>query len=178
MILIGFTGYKQSGKNTVASTLAMYLPLNKVIYTAFADGIKKQVCDEFEISLKQLESIKCKPIVRKVLQFVGTEWGRQEKGESVWINLLDEQLKQQPQDSVVLITDVRFPNEAAWIRSKGGIIVRVERKGQVNNDTHDSEKFIDRISADTRVHNSGNSLNDLGREVKWLSVFIKEKYNL
>ena len=181
MIFIGFTGYKQSGKNTVASILAQHIPYfnDCVKFESFAAGVKDEVCKAFDITRIHLEKIKNNPIVRKTLQNVGTEWGRDERGKDIWIKQLDERVqkfKHTEKSVYVFVTDVRFPDEAEYIRNQKGFIVKVERKGQKNTDEHRSETLIDSIQQDYTIYNDGFSLNDLGREVKFLSQIIKEKY--
>ena len=55
----------------------------------------------------------------------------------------------------VVITDVRFKNEAAAIRAAGGILVRVERPGSDDGDTHASEVELDTYPVDRLVYNGG-----------------------
>ena len=61
---------------------------------------------------------------RLALQLLGTEAGRDVFHEDVWIYALENRIKQLPN---VVITDTRFPNEIEFIRSKGGLIIQVER---------------------------------------------------
>lgn len=55
----------------------------------------------------------------------------------------------------VVITDVRFRNEAAAIKAAGGILVRVERPGSDDGDTHASEVELDTYPVDRLVYNGG-----------------------
>ena len=55
----------------------------------------------------------------------------------------------------VVITDVRFKNEAAAIKAAGGILVRVERPGSDDGDTHASEVELDTYPVDKLVYNGG-----------------------
>ena len=57
--------------------------------------------------------------------------------------------------SPVVITDVRFKNEAAAIKAAGGILVRVERPGSDDGDTHASEVELDTYPVDKLVYNGG-----------------------
>jgi hypothetical protein len=58
-----------------------------------------------------------------------------------------------------VFTDVRFQNEADFIRSEGGIIVRVVREG-LEIGEHESE------SGQLRIHSDQSILND--GSVEWL----------
>lgn len=55
----------------------------------------------------------------------------------------------------VVITDVRFANEARAIKAAGGILVRVERPGSDDGDTHASEVELDTYPVDRLVYNGG-----------------------
>ena len=55
----------------------------------------------------------------------------------------------------VVISDVRFPNEAEWIRARRGI-VRVLRQGPPIVRQHESESHADSITPDTELLNFGS----------------------
>ena len=60
----------------------------------------------------------------------------------------------------LIITDVRFPNEAELVRELDGVLIRVERDTGLD-DTHDSETALDDYDHfDFRLKNDG-SLDDL-----------------
>ena len=131
---------------------------------------------------------------RKFMQLVGSEMFRNNLDKDVWvkhlvhkIKCIDEDLVETetrklhsftPSDSVkwspkgvVLITDVRFPNEAKAIRDLGGCIVKVNRLSICNGDdnewrNHESEKFIDDLTVDT------NSTNDIDSLFHWQAMAI------
>lgn len=91
------------------------------------------------------------PEVRRLLQRYGTEAGRHIHGEDCWIKLLGR--KMQPGVSYV-VTDVRFPNEAAEIHHLGGKVVRIHRPGVVAVNDHDSDR-IESIPVDLCITNAG-----------------------
>ena len=62
----------------------------------------------------------------------------------------------------IVYTDVRYPNEADFIRSKGGLIIKVVRPGVQPANNHVTEKNVDLIQEDVLLHNDG-SKTDLGR---------------
>lgn len=88
---------------------------------------------------------------RKLLQdlgSIGREYDRQ-----CWVNRM-------PTDRPVIIDDVRYINEAAAIRSVGGIIIRIERPGLTPMD-HSSETEQRHIVADYNVTNDEYFENEL-----------------
>ena len=63
---------------------------------------------------------------RYAMQTLGTEWGRDLIGPGLWLRLWEARVSAH---GAVVADDVRFANEAARIRSRRGILVRVCRPG-------------------------------------------------
>lgn len=162
-MLIGITGRKQAGKDSFAARLVEAHGFN---WVAFADPIR-----EFALALDPLvdghyrlseivrslgwdvakESI---PEVRRTLQRLGTEAGRAVLGDRVWIDATLGKID--AIDGPVVVTDVRFPNEAEAITSAGGILVRVVRPGHETTDAHPSETAMDGYPVHVQVVNDGS----------------------
>lgn len=89
---------------------------------------------------------------RKLLQIVGTEWGR-EKNPDLWLDATLKKIKEVEDENVVknfYITDVRFRNEFDKLKEEGWILIKIKRdtEGKVGgieghasetNDIEDSE---------------------------------------
>lgn len=105
---------------------------------------------------------------RRLLQTLGTEWGRVEMGEDFWVNpamhavdsLLDGGYS-------VVIDDLRFANEARAIEARGGILIRVVRPDAKPYAAHASEGELD-AWAMPEIHNTG-TLEDLYRQADKLA---------
>ena len=68
-----------------------------------------------------------------------------------------------------VISDVRFQNEADLVKKLNGLLIKVKRPGQNNNDKHISERGIDDIkNYDILIQNSG-SIFDLYEKIRLLS---------
>lgn len=96
---------------------------------------------------------------RKLLQLVGTEVGR-ELWKDIWIAIWGDRAAQHDR---VVVTDCRFMNEAATIRTHGGTIWNVIRplSPTATKETgHLSEQEMDRIQSDVTLINDG-SMHDL-----------------
>lgn len=78
--------------------------------------------------------------VREVLQFVGTELFRNQMCADVWIQSVFQPQKYGAND-IVIVADCRFPNEADAGRDNG-ILIRVERRNNLKDDSHDSETVL------------------------------------
>jgi len=161
--IIGFCGYAQSGKDTAAAILTD-LGWDR---RAFADPIKEialamnpRVGDSTLVEAVRhfgWEGAKKSPEVRSLLQRLGTEGGRRHIADDVWTRTLFER----PHGPLLVISDVRFEDEVAAIRSRGGIVVRVQRDGVGPANDHPSEAIP---SHDLVIDNDG-SVADLALEV-------------
>ena len=133
MTLIGLGHKARQGKNSVANYMKQVNPAIKIF--AFADELKlycKEHHDELvprwqlRNSTKQLPAWKDDPIYgcSPILQMVGMEFRALD--ENFWVDKVAEKIvAQQPEAAV--ITDVRFINEAQWIKENGGFMVEVRR---------------------------------------------------
>lgn len=165
--IIGVTGYARHGKDTLAAVLVRELGYIRV---ALADKMKELllvldpiVDQEHGNRLSMLffdggwEEAKKEPEVRRLLQVFGTQVGRQGLGEDVWIGALASSIPGfYKGDQRVVIPDVRFPNEAAFIHRLGGEVWRVKRPGFDNGIgvTHDSERYISGLIVDEEFVNA------------------------
>lgn len=126
--------------------------------------------------------------IRHTLQTLGTNWAREHMGADFWVNLWLDAAKQRgvhvgmplepPFGHVrpcVIADDCRFQNEADAVRSVGGIVVRVHRKGAgasgKNAKAHASE--ANDFPADFDIDNDG-SIEDVLHKM----YVIIEAYNL
>jgi hypothetical protein len=119
------------------------------------------------VGLMGWEKAKNNPEVRRLLQQLGTR-AREFLGEDVWVNALEKQVLEVAPAPVV-IPDLRFPNEEAWVRRHGGFIIKVTRPGFDNGVglDHESESRVFDIAEDFSIVNNG-SLADLHLEAKKL----------
>ncbi|ARM83971.1 deoxynucleotide monophosphate kinase family protein [Marinobacter salarius] len=176
MRLIGVTGKARSGKDTVAKALIERFGLVKY---SFADPMKEGVKVMFGLSedhvngdLKEqvIPSIGVSP--RRILQTLGTEWGRDIIRNDLWVVLAQkkwEAVKQATDETFhggMIVPDVRFEDEAEFIRSNGGTLIHIERDAAQEIEGHISEAGVKWQKGDARVKNNG-TLTDLKRWVTW-----------
>lgn len=132
-MIIGVVGFAGSGKGSVSDVLVEQ-GLKKL---AFADPVKDCVSIIFGWNRASLEgdtkeSREFREFVdpfwnitpRYALQLMGTEAGRNVFRDDLWIRSMEVRMKNYQN---VVISDVRFPNEMDFIKSKGGFIVAVSR---------------------------------------------------
>jgi hypothetical protein len=208
MIIIGITGKKFHGKDTVADCLVTNYSFTKM---AFADPLKEVCKTLFGFSDAQLygkeketKDPKWKITPRKAFQFIGTDLIRNMMyrlipgiGKDFWVYCLmhkidlikesteltsdkpsdessdesvktdkskacaaDAALPPSPVESSkksknIVISDVRFKNEAISILRRGGIIIKILRPDFDEEDEHESESQIDDIKPNFTIINNG-----------------------
>lgn len=180
--LVGLTGYAGSGKDTFAKSLRLRGGYERV---GFADAVKEMALvldpyvlvptpsptrgSDFEllsVVVRRLgwDEAKKIPDVRQYLQKLGTEAVREIINKDAWV--MAAQAKIWPlitEGTNVVVTDVRFQNEADLIKSWGGKVFRIERPEVTPVNSHISDTGVDTIAVDGVVYNQG-SIDDLGRE--------------
>ena len=162
-MVIGICGKKFSGKSTVARLLSEATGYKVV---SFADKLKDVCCvlsgctrldledyhfKENKLVPEYLEAY-CgdadKPTFRAFLQHFGSEVMRG-INDNIWI---DSTLGNECDN--VIVSDVRFPNEAKAVKARGGIVIKVVRPDVKAEDSHQSETLIDEIDADYTLWNA------------------------
>jgi hypothetical protein len=127
--IIALTGPAGVGKSTIAKALAegpaRALDPRPWRILSFAAPIKKmaaQILPPEDLAKKDEPSSLLGITPRKVLQTLGTEWGRK-LDTLLWIELMVREILSE--DTPVIIDDLRFANEAHAVRAWGGKVVQV-----------------------------------------------------
>lgn len=161
-MIIGLSGYARSGKDTAADHLvekygftrysfaapmkeAMYR-LNPIVSSDSIGNFRyKDLVDVYGLD-KAKDS---HPEIRRLLQVFGTEVGRDMFGENFWVQLALNSAK----EDLVVISDVRFKNEAEGIKAAGGQVWRINRHGIGPVTNHASEIDLDDYAFDNVLLN-------------------------
>ena len=165
MILIGLTGHAGSGKDTVRNIMET----EGFVGLAFADGIRGMLrklltsagiddaCID-ERTLKEAIIPELGVSYRHMAQSLGTEWARNLRRD-FWLRIAAAFVVDQMDagETHFVISDVRFANEAEWVRNKGGQIWRIHREGLAGVRPHVSESGIDNIKPTRTIHNNGST---------------------
>lgn len=181
--IIGLTGLKRSGKDTIANYLSKYYGYERI---AFADPLKYACIELFGFNYDQCyESAKEEPdefwfglTPRKIFQFIGTELMRNKMselhpnfGQDFWVLCCEKKIKDilsVQKDTLIVISDVRFPNECEMIKKMGGIVIRVNRDCvDTGEDLHESERLVKELEVDYEIDNN-ESLEDLWSNIDQL----------
>lgn len=119
--IVGLIGYGRSGKDTLAAQLTEYKRL------AFADALKREVgtmlkAVGIEVDLHGED----KGAWRDLLIYWGRK--RRETDKHYWLKKVAYDIVRQPDERFV-VTDVRYLNEAKWIKDHEGVLVYINRPG-------------------------------------------------
>lgn len=161
--IIGLVGKKHSGKDTFyANCLELFLNGDITLQPkrfAFADSLKEVVSMELGISVSEIN--KNKPLYRTKLQEIGV--AKRQLDKEFWINelakkLLRYELHEAKVPSLVIITDVRFLNEAEFLHKLKAKLIRITRPSTDNDiDKHISETELELINYDYPLENRGSN---------------------
>lgn len=171
--IIAISGYAGSGKDEAAKALVEERGYQRI---AFADVLRdvsyaldpyvriegRSYVDYFKAEFVRLQRVVDEfgwdyaknnfQDVRRTLQRLGTEAGRDILGTNIWV---DTAFGRTDEGTNIVVTDCRFENEAAATVSLGGIVVRIERHGVGPRNDHPSEHGLKNWPFDAYVINNG-----------------------
>lgn len=136
-LLIGLTGPAGCGKDTIAERL---LTMHGFTPTAFATPLRAAAAEAFGIDYWDFLEREKKDVVhefwgitpRQMLQRMGTDAMRGTFGDEFWTRRWMLTYREGVRTDNVVVTDVRFENEAKLLRNLGGVIVHVSRPNLPN----------------------------------------------
>ncbi|MGO4364499.1 deoxynucleotide monophosphate kinase [Pseudomonas sp. PAB10] len=167
-LLIGLAGRARSGKDTAAQHLVNQHGFQSY---AFADPLRDGLmhilnlspCD-FEGEQKELPLPWLGRSPRYLMQTLGTEWGRDTVHPELWLLLAAQNLDllARTHDTArgFVVSDLRFENEAEFIRQRGGVVIHLERASASAATQHRSEAGIWGAPGDWYLTNDG-TIDDL-----------------
>ena len=166
--LVGLVGKSGSGKDRFFSTVLAPLGFTQIaladavrvfstiLFTRIYEGIEwnnESLVRIFPYIYYEMFTMNKSPLSRTIQQYVGTELIKGKFDRDYWIKVIDPLVKERISAGIkVAITDVRFQEEADYVRKNGGILIKMTGKSRYENESplanHDSEKSIDLISCD------------------------------
>lgn len=174
MYLIGITGKAGSGKDTVAQYLSKTYTMHRY---SMAQPLKAMLrvlgidCDDRFTKETPHPMFGVSP--RRMMQTLGTEWMRASICRDGWLKLAEQRRQEGEQEDLhgIVIPDIRFEDEAAWVRAKGGAIVHLYRPSLAPVEEHSSEHGV-RYEVGQRDYGvvNGSTVEDLCRQV---DVFMR-----
>lgn len=139
-MVVGFCGLAGSGKTTLAEHLVQHHGFARVPFA----GPLKAMAAAFGLTPAEvaghLKEEPCEALCgktpRQFMQMLGTEFGRELLGQDLWVNAWRRVVARHLEEALVdgaplrvVCDDVRFANEAAAIRTLGGRVVMLTRRG-------------------------------------------------
>lgn len=181
MKLVAFTGQMGSGKSTAIeyyrSNFTNMNGVNLIKFAAPLYDIQSYVYNRIkDVYIPHASFVKD----RKLLQWLGTEWGRGTISSTLWVDLWKAEVtkSRSAKFESVVCDDCRFDNEAEAVKSLGGVIIQIvsDKASQRNTaangiSNHSSEAGIRRDYIDDIVPNHG-SIEDFHKALK--KVFKKQ----
>ena len=194
MKLIGLSGKLGSGKNYIAEKVIAphYKDKYNILIIGFGDQVKNELyARDLELTYDVLYDRKTFAS-RKKLQEYATENGRDKYNKDMWIRGLDLQIqtfcKRSPKECLIIICDVRFQNEAEYIKKHNGKLFRVfspfrteQRYWQESSNEnefnkisiHQSEIDLDNYKFDYIIKNDLHELNlNLINNIIYIIIYI------
>lgn len=158
--IIGLTGFARTGKDTAAYYMEGRYGFAR---HAFAYSLKRACREIFGLTEEQVNG-ELKEVLdeywnrspRNILQQVGTDCLRERFGGDIWIKSLHKRIEATPIQTKVIVTDVRFDNEADYIHSQGGEVWRVVRDDAAPVEQHKSEIPVSDHLVDRIILNNGS----------------------
>jgi hypothetical protein len=146
-MIIGLVAYKASGKDVMADFLVQHFGFIKL---SVAEPIKKVCRDLFQLNdehfndriLKETKIPSWGLSPREIMQKVGTDLFRHHFDDQFWVKILHQRIQSMLHQGIpnIVISDIRFQNEADVIHQHGGILVYIDRFSRPH-DSHESEKL-------------------------------------
>lgn len=163
--VVGFTGFLEVGKSTaadgvIAAAVAAEIPVAKF---SFAEPGKRMLeLIGVPPECLRTEEGKRRPLPefggktgRELMQTLMTDWGRVQVCPDLWVRVSAHMMPCAiASDTLLVLDDIRFDNEAEVIAGLGGTIIEVTRPGKVRG-THPSERGIQRDWIDRFIANDG-----------------------
>lgn len=145
--VVGVSGKAQAGKSFLSRHIIRPMGFSP---WALATPLKSEAVARYGAPADEVFGIDGKgksDKVRQLLQRLGTEEGRDKYGEDIWLKYAECFMLMQLElgQNRFVIPDVRFPNEAEWIKGLGGKVYRLLGRGGLQGEAaqHASETSLD-----------------------------------
>jgi hypothetical protein len=182
MIILGIAGPAGAGKDTVADYLVEH---HRFVKLAFAGPLKEMLAaagmpEPADREQKEQLVPGFTFTWRQAAQRLGTEWGRGLQ-DDIWVQVMRQRIERLQwlrcsEKGRIVLSDVRFDNEAAMIRELGGRVVHLRARGGLAGDAagHASEVGLKAADTDYNVNN-GSSIEYLHAQIEAIIAMQEDK---
>lgn len=185
-MILALSGKVGSGKDTVSDLTIKLTPNIQWRVIKFADKLKQitslvtntSVDDQYTQDGKNQTPAGWDVTNGEIQQLIGSKL--REIKSDVWINAAINDVK--PNENVI-ISDLRYRDEAIAIKERGGILIRINgdpanvRKNSTRNLNHQSEIDLDDFADWDFVINNNSSLTELENKVQFILLKLMVGYN-
>lgn len=164
--IIGLAGRAGTGKSTIARLLCEQ---HAFVEVSLAEPIKRALAAMLDLPRAAFDDrdFKDLPITclgnttpRRLMQTLGTGWGRQMIADDIWLTLARQRIDRLTAQaerlhiSGIVVSDLRFDNEADLVRDMGGTVWHIVRPAPPVQ-AHRSEAGIAAQPGDRTLDNTG-----------------------
>lgn len=170
-IPIAISGRPKAGKNSLADDL-YELVSGKCADMSYAETLrdvaqavfgcryetheeKEQVDPFWDPILRNTPQWGPQPVTgRRILQYIGTDLFRNHCHKDIWILAVERKYRKLDGFNFVTLSDCRYPNEAEWARSHGGIVIHMTNPNlppPEGDESHECENGLPANLIDVRV---------------------------
>lgn len=157
--IIGLLGRSRSGKDTISDYIISNYPSDNIEKKRLAQPIKNAVCALYGFRADQVEGndkdavdadigISPRAAMVGITDHVMGNMGREFFSERLFRSA-------DQSNNPIIIPDVRYEHDIEYIRSRGGVIIKVSRLNSEKVPRYEWEDPIDKIDCDVHVHNDG-----------------------
>ena len=177
--IIAFAGKMGSGKSAAVECL------KDLGYTPHLLKLAAPLYDIQEIIYNRISTIYTRPADfkkdRKLLQYIGGEWGRS-LSPTLWLDLWRKEAEKMlpflGDHDIIVCDDCRYDNEAETFNYMGGIVIKITRKersadGGEGFSGHPSEAGISDEYVASTIHNNGTK-EELKKQLETVLTLVKD----
>lgn len=153
--MIAFAGKNGAGKSTCADIVCEYIDCQIIKFAAPLYSINNKYYNVL--------STRTPGKNRKLLQTTA-DIAKEEFGDDVFVDAFKESYNKRTK--MVIVDDLRFDNEAVFIKSQGGIIINIVNN-RVNEDSHCSNLGLSNYFVKYTINNN-NDLESLRQQILYI----------
>jgi len=147
--IVGISGFAQTGKDTLFILAHEILDKEdiKITRAAFADGVKQDL-HQLLVKKAGISAFTNDPEEKKLIRPLLVEYGTglmRRLDPEYWIRRMERSIELgKTIGAKVFITDLRYPNELEWLKSKGGKLIHITKTGSgpANEEEEKQDPFL------------------------------------